>query len=295
MARRPNDMPARKRWGGYVLLLPALALLTTFALAPILYGGYLSLFRWDGFNAPIYIGFDNYTRLLLHDDIARQALANTVIFAAITVVALNVLGLVIALLLNRALRAVTFFRTAIFLPVVLSSVVVGLIWNGFYNPVFGVLNETLQAVGLELWTRSWLSDSGTALLSVTVVQVWKWTGIHMVLYLAGLQAISGEVTDAARIDGAGSWHRFWYITLPLLAPVTFILNGAFVRSFDLVRVMTGGGPDHTTEVVLTHMVTQAFAFTNLGYATAIGYTLCLFTAALCGLYFAYARGGKLKY
>lgn len=122
----------------------------------------------------------------------------------------------------------------------------------------------------------------------------------MVIYLAGLQTIPQEVQAAARVDGAGDWRRFWHITLPLLAPITFVnvlmaLSGAFVRSFDLVQVMTRGGPNHATEVVLTRMVTEAFAFGNLGYATAMGYTLCLFVCVISGLYLLYARGGANKY
>ncbi len=133
-----------------------------------------------------------------------------------------------------------------------------------------------------------------------VVDIWKWTGLHMVIYLAGLQTIPEEVLAAARIDGAGFWRILWKIILPLLAPITFInvlmaMSGAFVRSFDLVQVMTSGGPNHATEVVLTLMVTEAFAFGNLGYATAMGYALALIVTIISAVYLWYARGGGNKY
>lgn len=289
-----------RRWSGYVLILPALALLSVFSLAPFFYGAYLSLHRWDGFNPPEFVGLTNYTTLLLADSVARKALLNTGLFAAGVVVVKNVLALAMALALNRVIRGRTFFRTSVFLPVTFSIVVVGLLWSWFYSPVFGLLNETLRSIGLGQFARSWLSDPNTALLSVMIVDIWKWTGFHMVIYLAALQTLSKEVQEAARVDGAGGWRRFWYVTLPLLAPITFInvlmaLSGAFVRSFDLVNVMTSGGPNHATEVVLTLMVKQAFAFGSLGYATAMGYALCAITALVSGLYLLYARGGTNRF
>jgi raffinose/stachyose/melibiose transport system permease protein len=281
---------------GYAMLLPALVLLAVFVVAPVAYGLYLSLLRWSGFEPPVFIGFDNYVRLWERDRVFRHALANNVIFAVSVVVGKNVLGLLLALLLNQRLRGSTFFRTALFLPVTMSFVVVGLLWSWIYNPTFGLLDAGLRAIGLGALSRPWLSDPSTALWAIIAVDIWKWTGFHMVLYLAGLQTIPRDLYEAATIDGAGRWRQLLDVTLPMLAPVTFVnvllaLNGAFVRNFDLVYVMTGGGPNHQTEVVLTHMVSEAFRQGNLGYSAAMGYVLFAIVAVISAVYIRMARAG----
>ncbi len=289
-ARLRNLLP------GYVMLLPAVVLLAVFVVAPVAYGLYLSLLRWNGFEPPVFIGLDNYARLWERDLIFRQALSNNIIFAGAVVVGKNVLGLLLALLLNQRLRGSVVFRTALFLPVTMSFVVIGLLWSWIYNPTFGLLDAGLNAVGLGELARPWLSDPTTALGAIIAVDIWKWTGFHMVLYLAGLQTIPRELYEAATLDGAGRWRQLFDVTLPMLAPVTFVnvllaLNGAFVRNFDLVYVMTGGGPNHQTEVVLTHMVSEAFRQGNLGYSAAMGYVLFAIVAVISAVYIRMARAG----
>jgi raffinose/stachyose/melibiose transport system permease protein len=289
-----------RRWRfvlpGYAMLLPAGVLLAVFVVAPVVYGLYLSLLRWNGFEPPVFVGLGNYVRLWERDRVFVQALTNNVVFAVAVVIGKNVLGLFLALLLNQKLRGTVFFRTALFLPVTMSFVVIGLLWSWIYNPTFGLLDAGLRAVGLGALSRPWLGDPATALWAIIVVDIWKWTGFHMVLYLAGLQTIPRELLEAATIDGAGRWRRLFDVTLPLLAPVTFVnvllaLNGAFVRNFDLVYVMTGGGPNHQTEVVLTHMVAQAFRQGNLGYSAAMGYVLFAIVAVISAVYIRSARSG----
>ena len=260
------------------MLLPAIILLLIFVVIPICYGFYLSFHRWDGFNSPVFIGMNNYVKLIERDDIFLKAVKNTIIFAISVVLFKNVLGLFLALLVNQKLRGIIFFRTALFLPVTLSFVVIGLLWSWIYNPAFGLLNAGLELLGLDNLVRPWLSDPSTALGAIITVDIWKWTGFHMVLYLAGLQSIPKDLYEVAIIDGAGAWTRLLRITLPLLAPVTFInvllsLNGAFVRNFELVFVMTDGGPNNATEVVLTHLVTQAFPLRQAGLRVGDGFRL----------------------
>jgi ABC-type sugar transport system permease subunit len=278
------------------MLLPALVLLAVFVVAPVVYGFSLSLQRWNGFEPPEFVGLSNYVRLWERDRIFRQALTNNVTFAVAVVIGKNVLGLFLALLLNQRLRGSTLFRTALFLPVTMSFVVIGLLWSWIYNPTFGLLDAGLETLGLGAWSRPWLSDPATALWAIIAVDIWKWTGFHMVLYLAGLQTIPRDLYEAATIDGAGRWRQLVDVTLPMLAPVTFVnvllaLNGAFVRNFDLVYVMTGGGPNHQTEVVLTHMVSEAFRQGNLGYSAAMGYVLFAIVAVISGVYIRLARAG----
>jgi ABC-type sugar transport system permease subunit len=187
--------------------------------------------------------------------------------------------LALAVLLNRALRGRAVFRTVLFMPVVMSFVVVGLIWSWIYNYNFGLLNAILGMLGLQAWKQDWLGNASIALGALIVVDIWKWFGFHMVINLAGLQSIPNELYEAARIDGASAWQSFWRVTLPLLKPVTMInvllaTSGAF-NVFDLVYVMTEGGPVNATDVAMLHIYTQAFQFYRFGYAAAMSYILLI--------------------
>lgn len=300
LAKRKRYPRVYRHLSAYLMLLPAVVLLVIFVIIPIGYGFYLSFHRWDGFNEPVFIGTRNYIRLIERDDIFLKAVSNTIIFAISVVLVKNLLGLFLALLVNQKIRGVIFFRTALFLPVTLSFVVIGLLWSWVYNPAFGLLNAGLELLGLDNLVRPWLSDPATALGAIITVDIWKWTGFHMVLFLAGLQAIPRDLYEVAIIDGANAWTRLRRITLPLLAPVTFIsvllsLNGAFVRNFELVYVMTDGGPNHTTEVVLTHLVTQAFRFGKLGYASAMGFALFVVVAVIAFTYIRIGRSGTYNF
>lgn len=278
----------RRRWkltlrlrgymAGYWMVAPAVALYVLFVLYPIFRGLFISLHDWNVFSPMTWVGLQNY-RLLLRDDIFRRAIANNVIYAVAVTVSKNALGFLLAVLVNaERLRGRTFFRTILFMPVTMSFVVVGLLWSWIYNPLFGLLNASLKAMGLGFLIRDWLSDPGIALWSIILVDTWKWLGFHMVILLAGLQSIPTELYEAAYVDGASSWRQFWGITVPLMMPVLTVsvmlsLMGAFVRNFDLVYVMTGGGPAHVTEVVLTWLHTQAFGFARMGYGAAMGFML----------------------
>jgi ABC-type sugar transport system permease subunit len=261
----------------FLMILPAAVLVGLFYVWPFVNGFWLSLESWDGFSAPRWAGFANYLRLA-KDHIFLSALGNNAIFVVVVIVLKNVLGLLLALLLNRALRGRAFFRAATFVPVTMSFVAVGLLWSWIYNPVFGLLNAALDLVGLGALKASWLGDANIALYSIIAVDVWKWLGFHAVIYLAGLQTIPHELYESATMDGANRLSRFWHITLPLLMPIVFIntilaLSGAFVRNFDIVYVLTKGGPNHATEVVLTYMMSKAFQDGAMSYAGAMGYVL----------------------
>jgi len=267
-----------------LMIVPAAILFGLFIFWPFLRGLLLSFHHWDGFSPPTWAGLANYARLF-GDGIFRGALGNNLIFVVGVVIFKNVLGLAVALLLNQAIRGRSFFRAATFVPVTLSFVAVGLLWAWIYNPVFGLLNAALDLVGLEALTRSWLGDASIALYAIIAVDVWKWLGFHAVIYLAGLQTIPTELYESATMDGTSALQRFWHVTLPLLTPIVFIntiliFSGAFVRNFDLVYVMTRGGPNHATEVVLTDMVREAFLNGAMGYASAMGYVLFLIVGLL---------------
>jgi ABC-type sugar transport system permease subunit len=202
-------------------VLPAVLLYAIFKLAPMVAGIYLALLQWDGIEPAKFVGLRNFQRML-EDEAILLALGNNVQYALGTVVGKIVLSLFLALLLNQSLRGRSFYRTALFLPVVMSFVVVGILWAWLYNAQFGLVNSFMQWLGLEALILDWLGDPKVALWSLVAVDVWKWYGFHMVIFLAGLQTIPIELYEAARIDGANRWRQFLHITLPLLQPVMLV-------------------------------------------------------------------------
>lgn len=300
---RPPGSARLRRWlvsdtpVALLMMAPAFILLCLFCFWPFIDGFWLSLHNWDGFSPPVFAGLNNYVRLV-SDRIFLGALTNNVIFVVAVVILKNVLGLAVALLLNQAVFGRTLFRAATFVPVTMSFVAVGLLWSWIYNPVFGLLDAGLHALGLDALKRSWLGDADIALYSIIAVDVWKWLGFHAVIYLAGLQTIPAELYESATMDGAGPVRRFWNVTLPLLLPVVFVnvilsFSGAFVRNFDIVYVLTKGGPNHATEVVLTDMVTRAFQNSAMGYGAAMGYVLFLIVGILSAVLLGILRNRRL--
>ncbi|MBO9101160.1 sugar ABC transporter permease [Rhizobium sp. rho-13.1] len=279
------------------MLVPAVALLGLFFIWPFFRGLWISLTRWDGFSNPTFVGLTNYLRLL-HDHVFLGAIENNLIFVVLILIFKNTLGLGLAMLLDRAIFLRGPIRAAVFIPVTLSFAATGLLWSWIYNPVFGLLNAALDLVGLSWLKQSWLGDADIALYSIVAVDIWKWLGFHAVIYLAGLQTIPQELYEAARMDGAKAFSRFRHLTLPLMMPVVLInvilgLSGAFVRNFDIVQVLTQGGPNHATEVVMTLMVKTAFQDGNMGYASAMGYALFLIVALGCVALLGLMRRAKV--
>ena len=206
---------------------------------------------------------------------------HTFIYAILVTVIKNVLAFLLAYILVRKVPFQTMFRTGIYLPVTLSYVVIGVLWSWVYNPTFGLINSFLTMIGKEEWILGWLSDPDIALYSVVVVDVWKWLGYHMVLYLAGMQAISKDYYEAASIDGANGFKQLIHITIPqlnstIVVNVLMSLTGAFASNYDIVNVMTGGGPANSTEVSLTYIVSNAFRYSNMGKANAMSMILFAF-------------------
>lgn len=278
----------KSRWTGYIFILPALVFFAAFLAYPLLYTVYLSLTEWAGFDLQKikFVGLDNF-RLLLPDWIFWKALRNTLFFVVGTTFFLNLFGLALALFLNHSTRLTRIVRTLIFIPVLLSPVIVGVMWSRILD-YFGALNQILEKMGMIKTPIIWLGDKRIALPSIIGVTVWQWVGYDMILYLTGLQQIPDELYEAAMIDGANRWDLFRYITLPLLkgiATMVILLNliGG-VRIFDIVYVMTKGGPNHNTEVLATHLYEVAFWFNKMGYASVIAVIILVLSLA-----FAYLR------
>jgi raffinose/stachyose/melibiose transport system permease protein len=264
----------------YFMCLPALLLFLLFVLLPFCDGLWTSFHLWDGFSDMKWTGLKNY-KFVLKDAIFWKAMGNTFIYAVFVTIIKNVIALALAFVLVKNFWGRTIFRTGIYLPVTLSYVVIGVLWVWVYNPTFGLLNAGLRAIGQEYLIKGWLSDPNVALFSVMTVDIWKWIGYHMVLYIAGLQAISKDLYEAGDLDGANGFQQLIHITIPqlnstIVVNVLMSLTGAFVSNFDIVNIMTGGGPMHSTEVTLTYIVTTAFKYSAMGKANAMSMILFIF-------------------
>ncbi|MGN6327283.1 carbohydrate ABC transporter permease [Pseudolysinimonas sp.] len=261
-------------WG--FLLIPLLIELA-FVFWPAINSFYISLTKWNGAGAPEFIGLTNFENLT-SDPIFGQALVNNVIwvigFGGLSIV----IGLALAVALNRPRRGVGFYRSAIYLPMVFSLAVTGLFWRLLYQPE-GSVNALLQTVGLGSLARQWLADPTTALYAVLIAAVWRQCGYIMVLYLAGLKGVDPTLEEAAAMDGASRWQRFWRIVMPQMRGVNAVVFAVTVidslRTFDIVWAMTRGGPYNSTQLLSTYMYQTAFSTVNLGYGSAIAVVIFL--------------------
>lgn len=280
-------MPRTRRWAtrgesltAYSFLAPNLALLGLFVLLPLGWALVISLQRTNGFGEGEFVGLGNYERLV-SDPLFWRSTVNTALFTAIVTPLSMVLGLGAALLLNSVLPARPLFRSILILPMAVSGVATALMGLLVFDENTGVLNGMLRAVGLP--AVQWQSGSSPAFASVVLVTLWWRVGFNMLIYLAGLQAISPALQEAARLDGAGAWQRLRHVTVPLLGPSTFFLLVINViysfQVFDIVFVLTGGGPQDATSVLVTYAYDNAFVTRDQGYAAAIGMVLLVLTLA----------------
>ena len=255
----------------YVLLAPNLVLFGLFLLVPLALTVALGFQETSGFGVGEWIGFGNYTRMAA-DDVFWRSAVNTVLFAAATVPLTLAGGLGLALLLDRPIRGRTLFRSLFYLPYVLSGVVVALLGRWIFNENVGVVNKVLRALGGD--GIAWQSAGAPAMASIIAMVVWQSLGFCMVIYLAGLQGIPRERYEAARVDGASGWQVVRHVTVPGLRPTTFFLTVLMViqsfQVFDVVFVLTGGGPGVSTELLVTYAYRQGFGARQQGYASAIG-------------------------
>ncbi|WP_147968333.1 ABC transporter permease subunit [Streptomyces malaysiensis] len=267
------------------LLLPLLAE-GVWVFWPALQGFYLALTDWDGVSAPEFIGLGNFGEML-HDEVFRTAAVDTVLWLVLFGGLSALLGLGAALLLQQERRGVGFYRAALFLPVVFSLVATALVWQAIYQPD-GVLNQVLESVGLESLRHAWLADQDTALYAVIVPALWRQVGYVMVLYLAGLKGIDPALYEAARVDGAGRWQRFRYVTLPQLRSVNAVVLSVIIidslRSFDVVWSLTRGGPYHSSELLSTYMYSTAFQSLRLGYGSALAVVIFILAFGVIASY-----------
>ncbi|GAA2749507.1 carbohydrate ABC transporter permease [Amnibacterium kyonggiense] len=276
---------------GYSFAAPNLVLLGVFLLYPLGLAAVLSFSRYSGFGTPEWIGIGNYADLL-SDAVFWRALANTTVFTIATLVLSLGLGLALAVLLDKPLPGRPVFRTIVYAPIVVSGVASGLIGVLIFDENTGVVDKALIAAGLP--AVPWQSNGTAAMVAVILMTVWGRTGFNMVIYLAGLQGIGPELYEAAELEGAGAWQRFRSITFPLLGPSTFfllIMNVIYsFQVFDLVFVLTGGGPGNATTMLTTFAYSEAFTTRMQGYAAAIGMVLLVLMLAFAGVQWRLNRG-----
>jgi ABC-type sugar transport system permease subunit len=278
IARSGVTTSSSRRWwnryrAGILFVLPALLLYAVFMIYPFLQTIYFSFTSWNGVRAEKpWVGLENY-HALIDDPMLWLSLKHNLIWVIIGTISPMVIGLLLAVLLWRKRPGFIVFRTVYFMPQVLSAVVIGIVWNWIYNPMFGNLNKLLDAVGLQDVSRGWLGDPDVALYAVLGAAIWAEVGFVFVVFLAGLQNVSKDLLEAATVDGANSWHRFKDVTVPQLSNVinvvtALLLIGGF-NVFDIVFVMTGGGPANATEVIATYTYKEAFTQNRVGYAATL--------------------------
>ncbi|GAA3130415.1 sugar ABC transporter permease [Kribbella aluminosa] len=263
-------------------ILVPLLVEATWVLWPAIQGFYLSTLKWDGITSPEFVGSSNY-RAMIHDPVFQTAFKNTIIWLVLFG-GLSILGgLGMAMLLQRDRRGVSFYRSVLFLPVVLSMTAGALVWGVFLQPD-GPANQVLKLLGLGSFQHFWLADPKVALYSMTLPALWRQIGYLMVLFIAGLKAIDPQLYEAARIDGASRWQEFRHITIPQLRSVNGVVIAVTIidalRSFDVVWALTRGGPYHSTELLSTYMYSEAFQSRQLGYASALAVVIFLLASAV---------------
>ena len=266
------DSRIRYKLTPYAFLALPVAIYLIWIIGPTIYSFYLSLTKWDGLSAPRFIGFQNF-EYLFQDDVFFICLSNNIEWIILFMTIPIVLGLTLAMVLNTDVPGAKGYKTAFFMPMVLSLVVCGLVWSWLYSPHSGLINQVLRKVGLGALATGWLSNPKVVMEAVIAVAVWRQVGYVMVLYLAGLQSVDKNLVDASEVDGASAVQRFFHVILPQLAPVTVIVIVISiidsVRAFDLVSIMTRGGPYNQSSVLANYMYIEAFNNYRMGYGAAI--------------------------
>lgn len=287
------DKVRRNKLAITLFILPALVLFVSIIILPIFMSGYYSLLDWDGMTEGTFIGLDNYIELFTSKTAGfPKTMKNAFMLAGLSVTVQLALALWLAIKLAQGIKGESFFVTVFFIPVIISTVVIGQLWMKMYNPEYGIINMTLRSMGLDSLTRTWLGDQETALYAVFIPILWQYVGYHMLLMYAGIKSIPDSLNEAARIDGASKKQIARYVTIPMLRPVLqvcliFAVTGS-LKAFDLIYVLTGGGPAHASEVPSTLMVSMIFGRNQYGFGSSIAImiiALCFFFALMIKRFF----------
>lgn len=282
--RQKGVSSIRKKQYPYYFIIPGVTVFLLFFIVPFIIGFYYSFTNWD-FRKADFIGFENYIHILKNKSMSI-AFKNTFLFTIVTTAGKVLLGLGLAVLLNKSTRVTRYLRTVFYLPAIINSIAVGIVFTSILHPGKGLLNNFLGAVGLDFLQQKWLTNPDIAMLTVCVIEIWKWSGYTMMILLAGMQNISKDYYEAAKMDGATGWKRFRFITFPLLMPsinnvtVLSIIGG--LKVFDIVVATTGGGPGYATQVFNT-VIYKSYSYQMYGEASA-GTTLLAFMILIITLF-----------
>ncbi|GAA4653067.1 sugar ABC transporter permease [Anaerocolumna aminovalerica] len=271
-----------------LFMFPAVVLFATIIIIPIFMSSYYSLLDWDGITKGIFVGLDNFKELFTSKSAGfPKTIGNAMLLAVLSTFIQLPISLFFAIILGKGVKGEKFYVAVFFIPVLISTTVIGQLWLKIYNPDYGIVNAGLRFLGLDNLTHVWLGEQDTALFAVFIPILWQYVGYHMLLMYAGVKSISPDLREAAKIDGATEWGIARFITIPLLKPiiricVIFAVTGS-LKAFDLIYVLTNGGPAHASEVPSTLMVSMIFGRNRYGFGSAIAIMiifLCFFFAVL---------------
>ncbi|MFF2885772.1 carbohydrate ABC transporter permease [Paenibacillus sp. NPDC057967] len=268
-----------------LFVIPTIGMYFLFTIYPMLSSAYYAFTDWDGLNAPKYIGFHNFTTAL-QDSYFQKSIVNNMYFILFSVFVQVPIIIFFAILIGSVKRLQGFYKTTVFVPAILSTAVIGILWQFIYNPEAGIVNKFLGLFGID--TIYWLADTRFALWAILITNAWQWMGFYIVLVLAAILAIPRELNEAAEIDGAGGFQRAIRITVPLIKPIISVIvmlsiAGA-MRVVDIVLVMTKGGPVSSTEVMASYMVNRAIRYGEYGYGTSLALLIFVIALVLTALY-----------
>jgi raffinose/stachyose/melibiose transport system permease protein len=273
-----------KRTTFLIYLLPSVILFAFMVLVPVVLAVRYSFFKWSGGPKMDFIGLDNYRNLLVDSNFWHAFLNNLLIVAFSVVGQIGIAFIISIFLMSKLAKWKGFHRTVIFIPVVLSSVVIGFLWGMIYNQDAGMLNWLLRSIGLESWIKPWLDDPDIVMYSVTVPIVWQYIGFYLIIFLAAMQSINSEVYEMAELDGATGFKKMLHITLPLLNPTikiaVMLCIAGNMKAFDSIFVMTGGGPGSSSTVMAQYAYDTSFKAYKLGYGSAISVGIMILSVAL---------------
>ncbi len=279
-------------WRVLLLALPILVF-SVLVIWPLLSSFYYSFTNWNGFSRDYaFIGLRNFEKIWT-DRLFFSAIVNTAIWMAAALALPTLAGLFLALLLDRQIRGARIFKTVFYLPICLSAIVVGQIWIWIYQPDWGLLNTFIQLIGNPDFNYAWLARPNTALYAVIIAWSWQQTGLSMVIYLAGLTSIPSDLLEVCEIEGATAWQRIRRVVIPLLAPSTVVVVALSMinslKGFDILYIMTGGGPFNSSDTLAMHMYNESFKKYLMGYGSAISVVLFLIAITIIGAYFRQLR------
>ena len=278
---------------------PALLLYILILFLPIGTSIYYSLFKWDLLTPMKFIGLGNYIRMFTLDNVIPIALKNALVILLVSVTFQQVFGFILAIIFTGKIRGRNFYKNVVFMPVVFSNVSIGLMWTFIYNPKIGIINTMLRAIGLDVLAKSWLLDPRFAIWAIAIVVLWQYTGFSMILYISAIQNIPPSIKEAAIIDGATPLKRIWFITLPLIKPIIkvniVLATLGSLKFFDLIYIMTRGGPNHLTETLGLYIYKQAFKLFQYGFGSALSVVLLVICLILTTIIFKVFKTEDIEY